>query len=108
MASRTLAHDAMFYDSDREFASALTPFVRDGLAGDDAVVAAVTVANAGVLRDALGEDASAVSFIDRDEWYQRPASTVAGWQRLLLEANGRGHRHVRLIGEVGFGAAERH
>jgi len=108
MASRTLAHDAMFYDSDREFASALTPFVRDGLAGDDAVVAAVTVANAGVLRDALGKDASAVSFIDRDEWYQRPASTVAGWQRLLQEATSRGHRHVRLIGEVGFGAEDRH
>ena len=108
MASPTLAHDAMFYGSDREFAAALTPFVRDGLAGGDAVVAAVTVANAGVLRDALGPDAAAVTFIDRDQWYQRPASTVAGWHGLVQDATSRGHRHVRLIGEVGFGVEERH
>jgi len=108
MVSPPLTHDAMFYDSDREFASALTPFVRDGLAGGDAVVAAVTVANATVLRDALGPDAATVSFIDRDQWYQRPASTVAGWHGVVRDATSRGHRHVRLIGEVGFGAEDRH
>jgi anti-sigma regulatory factor (Ser/Thr protein kinase) len=104
----TLTHDAMFYASDAEFVSALVPFARAGLEQDDAVVAAVTRTNIALLRDALGADASAVAFIDRDEWYRRPATTVAGWQRLLAEATARGHQRMRLIGEVGFGPDRHH
>jgi anti-sigma regulatory factor (Ser/Thr protein kinase) len=104
----TLTHDAMFYAGDDEFLTALVPFVRDGLARGQAVAAAVTRPNIALLRDALGADADAVSFIDRDSWYSRPASTVAGWQRLLAEAGTRGQAHMRLIGEVGFGAEHRH
>ncbi|BCL17314.1 sensor histidine kinase [Micromonospora sagamiensis] len=103
-----LTHDAMFYDTDDEFVTRLLPFIHEGLAQGQAVTAAVTTANITLLRDALGHDATAVSFIDRDGWYQRPASTVAGWRRLLTEASGRGHRRVRMIGEVAFGAQERH
>ncbi len=104
----TLSHDAMFYGSDDEFVRALVPFARSGLEHGDAVVAAVTRHNMTLLRDALGTDGSAVALLDRDEWYQRPAVTVAGWQRLLAEATGRGHRHMRLIGEVGFGEEQAH
>jgi hypothetical protein len=85
-----LTHDAFFYGTDERFIDVLVPFVRDGLEREQAVVAAVTHANVGLLRDALGPDAAPVTFIDRDDWYQRPASTVAGWQRLLTDATGRG------------------
>jgi anti-sigma regulatory factor (Ser/Thr protein kinase) len=98
----------MFYDSDTAFAAALVPFIRAGLTRGDAVVAVVTRNNIGVLTDGLGPDATAVSFVDRDHWYQRPASTVAGWQQVLHDATGRGHNYLRVIGEVGFGAADRH
>ncbi|MGW4948007.1 anti-sigma factor RsbA family regulatory protein [Actinoplanes sp. NPDC004185] len=101
--SATLTHDAMLYGSDEEFVSALVPFAREGLERDEALVAAVTPANIALLRDALGPDAAAVTFIDRNEWYKRPATTVAGWQRLLTDALARGHRSMRLVGEVGFG-----
>jgi anti-sigma regulatory factor (Ser/Thr protein kinase) len=104
----SLTHDAMFYGSDEEFVTALVPFARDGFERDEAVVAAVTRANIALLRDALGADAPAMSFIDRDGWYQRPATTLAGWQRLLADAEDRGHGRVRLIGEVGFGPDQRH
>ena len=103
-----LTHDALFYGSDDEFVATLTPFLCDGLAQGQAAVAAITRSNIALLRDALGTDADAVSFIDRDEWYQRPAATIAGWQRLLAEATGRGHAHVRIVGEVGFGPSDRH
>ncbi|MEV4510221.1 anti-sigma factor RsbA family regulatory protein [Dactylosporangium sp. NPDC049525] len=103
-----LTHDAFFYGTDERFTDVLAPFVRDGLERDHAVVAAVTPANAGLLRDALGPDATTVTFIDRDDWYRRPASTVAGWRRLLADATGRGHDTVRIIGEVGFGPPARH
>jgi anti-sigma regulatory factor (Ser/Thr protein kinase) len=102
-----LTHDALFYGSDDEFVATLVPFVRDGLARDQAVAAAVNAANIALLRDALGADASEVTFIDRDGWYRRPATTVAGWQRLLADAAGRGRAKIRLIGEVGFGTGER-
>lgn len=103
-----LTHDAMFYGSDEEFVAALAPFAREGLERAEPVVAAVTPANTALLRAALGADASAVTFIDRDGWYQRPAATVAGVQRLLADAAGRGQSRVRLIGEVKFGPARRH
>jgi anti-sigma regulatory factor (Ser/Thr protein kinase) len=106
--SATLTHDAMLYGSDDEFVSALVPYVREGLEHDEALVAAVTPANIAVLRDALGTDAAAVTFIDRNEWYRRPATTVAGWQRLLTDALARGHKSMRLIGEVAFGARRDH
>jgi anti-sigma regulatory factor (Ser/Thr protein kinase) len=102
-----LTHDAFFYGTDERFTDVLVPFVRDGLQRDDAVVAAVTNANAGLLRDSLGQDAAAVRFIDRDDWYRRPASTIAGWRRLLTDATDR-HEAVRIIGEVGFGPPARH
>jgi anti-sigma regulatory factor (Ser/Thr protein kinase) len=103
-----LTHDAFFYDSDEEFAAALTPFLRDGLTRGHAAVVAVTRSNIALLRDSLGADADAVSFIDRDQWYQRPVATVAGWRRLLEDATRRGHTHVRIVGEVGFGPSHRH
>ncbi|GAB3831179.1 anti-sigma factor RsbA family regulatory protein [Dactylosporangium cerinum] len=103
-----LTHDAFFYGTDARFTDVLVPFVRDGLQRDDAVVAAVTHTNAGLLRNALGQAAAAVQFIARDEWYQRPARTVARWGRLLADATSRGHEAVRIIGEVGFGPPARH
>lgn len=103
-----LTHDAFFYDTDERFADVLAPFVREGLRRDDAVVAAVSRANADLLRDALGPDAAGVRFLDRDDWHRRPASTVAGWRRLLTDAAGRGHAAVRIIGEVGFDRPSRH
>jgi hypothetical protein len=103
-----LVHDAMFYSSDEEFVAGLVPFIREGLSRGQAVTAAVTATNVTLLRKALGPDARTVAFIDRDDWYLRPASTIAGWQRVLRAATGRGHRQVRLIGEVAFGRADRH
>jgi anti-sigma regulatory factor (Ser/Thr protein kinase) len=103
-----LAHDALFFGTDSELVDALVPFVRDGLARNESVVAVLTRANLRVLRDALDDDADAVTFADRDDWYQRPAITIANWQQALSEATDRGHRDVRLIGEVAFGRPDRH
>ena len=104
----TLRHDALFYGTDEQFVAGLVPFVRDGLAGGEAVVAAVTRSNIALLRDALAGDAAHVSFIDRDEWYRRPATTVSGWRGELDKALEDGHPSLRIIGEVAFGPGPRH
>jgi hypothetical protein len=101
--SAELTHDAFVYSNDEEFVSTLTPLLQEGLDQGHAAVAAVTQRNIGLLRDGLGEQADLVTFIDRDDWYRRPAATVAGWEQLLAQANSRGHRNIRIIGEVAFG-----
>lgn len=101
-------HDALYYADDEEFVAGLVPFLRDGLARDDATAVAVTRPNIDLLRGALGSDAGAVWFVDRDEWYQRPACTIAGWLEIVADATSRGRPFVRIVGEVGFGPGDRH
>jgi anti-sigma regulatory factor (Ser/Thr protein kinase) len=108
MTCSALVHEALVYDDDAGFVAALTPFAADGLRDGDAVVAAVTGRNIDLLRQSLGDDAGRVTFIDRDDWYVRPASTIAGWVDLLDAAQARGQRSIRIIGEVAFGARGRH
>ena len=92
MTAAALRHHALVYDDDEDFVAALAPFVADGLRDGDAVVAAVTRHNIDLLRRTLGADAREVTFIDRDLWYVRPASTIAGWFGLIDEAPRPGSR----------------
>ncbi|MFI5889928.1 anti-sigma factor RsbA family regulatory protein [Actinoplanes sp. NPDC051513] len=107
MTGATLVHEALIYDDDEGFVSAVTPFLAEGIRDGDAVVAAVTGHNIDLLRQGLGDDAGQVTFVDRDIWYVRPASTIAGWADLLSSARAQGHRAVRIVGEVAFGTPAR-
>lgn len=108
MPTPSMTHDALIYNTDDEYLATLVPFIHGGLADDEAVIAAVPRANAGLLRDGLNGAADSVGFLDRDDFYQRPVATIAGWRRALDEALARGHRRVRVIGEVAFGTESRH
>jgi anti-sigma regulatory factor (Ser/Thr protein kinase) len=101
-----MLHDAMEYSSDTEFAAALVPFIREGLDEGQAVAAAVTRSNISLLRDALGVDERRVAFLDRADCYERPATTVAAWQRLVNQSAEQGHQGIRMIGEVAFGGRQ--
>lgn len=104
--AKELDHDALLYGSESEFVDALEPFVRDGLADDDAVMAVTTEANIAALRDALGPDAARVAFVRSEDWYQHPARTIAAYHGVLEECLSTGADHVRVIGEVRFGDRE--
>ncbi|MEV0091723.1 sensor histidine kinase [Streptomyces sp. NPDC050738] len=95
-------HQALRYASDEEFLAGTEPFVRDGLAGGDAVLAVVKRRNIGLLRDALGGGARDVEFIDADDWYGYPSRTLGRYHTYCTEhgttATG-GARRVRVIGE---------
>lgn len=103
-----LSHGAFFYGTADEFCDTISPFLRDGLAADDACLVATTPLNAALLRESLDGEADAVKFLDRAEWYKHPAWTVAGWRTLLAEARANGKRTVRIVGEVRFGEPDRH
>jgi anti-sigma regulatory factor (Ser/Thr protein kinase) len=108
LAGGQLIHDALFYAGDEGFVAGVAPILRDGIARGHACVVAATRHNNDLLRDDLGGAADTVAFIDRDDWYRRPARTVFGWKRLVDEAVGDGHPYVRIIGEVRFGDGDEH
>lgn len=103
MGSTALRHDALFYGSDDEFTEPMTAFVTEGLASGDAAVVVATDRNNDLLRGALGSAAKEVTFIDADEWYQRPGKTIEGYHRVLNELTSAGAPLVRVIGQVRFG-----
>jgi hypothetical protein len=105
--SGRLRHDALLYASDREFVDTLVPFVRDGLDGDEPVITVTTPGNIGLLRRALGADASQVTFVDAADWYRHPPRTIADYHRTVDEHLAGGSARVRVIGEVRFGETEK-
>src|SRR5687767_5169810 len=78
-----LRRDAFLYESDDAFGERMVPFITDGLEAGDATVAVTTRQNISLLRDALGAEGELVSFLDRDEWYSRPAKVIAGYDSRL-------------------------
>lgn len=102
-----MEHDALLYGTDDEFAACMGPFARDGLDAGEPVVAVTGPANVALLRDLLGDDADRVEFIDADQWYRRPARTIAAYHRLVDDHVDAGASRVRVIGEVAFGSGER-
>jgi anti-sigma regulatory factor (Ser/Thr protein kinase) len=101
-ATAGLCHDALLYRTDAEFVDALEPFIRDGLDRGERVVAVTGETNIDLLREALGADATRVSFVDAVDWYRHPARTIAGYGQ-VLDDRAAGDSPVRVIGEVQFG-----
>jgi anti-sigma regulatory factor (Ser/Thr protein kinase) len=106
MTAPTFEHDALFYDSDERFVSAIAPFLQDGLARGEGAACATTGPHIEMLQDALGSDAARVSFFTDEEWYVRPWSTLAAWQDVLKQSERAGRSYVRIVGEVRFGATD--
>jgi anti-sigma regulatory factor (Ser/Thr protein kinase) len=101
-------HEAMFYRGDGDFLAGLLPYVRDGLDADEAVVVAEPRPRLELLRDALGDDAGDVEFLDMAEIGANPARIIPVWRAVLDRHTGEGRR-LRGVGEpvyVGRRAAE--
>lgn len=94
-------HEALFYRGDDDFLAGLLPFVRDGLARDESVVVAEPRPRLELLRDALGDDASAVQFLDMAEIGGNPARIIGVWATTLDEHT-RAGRQLRGVGEPAF------
>ena len=94
-------HEVLFYRDDEDFLAGLLPFVREGLERDQAVTVAEPRPRLELLRDALGEDAAAVSFLDMAEIGANPARIIAVWAAALEEHTSAG-RQMRGIGEPAF------
>jgi anti-sigma regulatory factor (Ser/Thr protein kinase) len=103
----SLRHDAFLYDSDETFVAEMHAHLQAGLRAGAHAVAVTTPHNLGLLRESLGADASNVVCIDREEWYRHPARVLAGFARVVRDAEAAGASSVYAIGEVRFGTTPR-
>jgi anti-sigma regulatory factor (Ser/Thr protein kinase) len=94
-------HEALLYRGEEEFLAGLLPFVRDGLERDEAVVVAEPAPRLELLRDALADDAPAVTFLDMAEIGANPARIIGVWASALEEHLQAG-RQLRGVGEPAF------
>src|ERR1700680_3451404 len=78
-------HGLLLYGSDDEYVAAVVPFLLEGIACSDAVLAAPSKLQGGLLRDALGEDARHVEFLDSAEWYRTLRGAANGYRSLVKE-----------------------
>ena len=99
--ARGFEHEVLFYRDDEGFLAGLLPFITDGLERDEAVVVAEPRPRMELLRDALGDDAAAVSFLDMAEIGANPARIIGVWAAALEKHTSAG-QHLRGIGEPAF------
>ncbi|MFB3739513.1 MAG: anti-sigma factor RsbA family regulatory protein [Candidatus Velamenicoccus archaeovorus] len=100
------AHDALLFGNDETFTGALVPWLAEGLELGHAAAIVTTRANIALLRERI-PPGDAVRYVDRDTWYLRPMSTLAGWVDLVAAAGAEGRPAIRVVGEVPFASTER-
>lgn len=94
--SSGFSHRLLLYTSAEEFLATTVPFLRCGLAREDAILVVTSEANIRLLRDVLGDDADLVDFADAIDWYRHPAQTLTAYGDYVNDHPG---RPVRVIGE---------
>jgi CheY-like chemotaxis protein len=93
-------HEALIYFTPGELVAGTVPFVRHGLAADEPVLAVMRQAAWAPVREALGEDAARVEFVDAVEWHRKGARcTGEAFVRYLHDRLARGASRVRIIGQ---------
>jgi anti-sigma regulatory factor (Ser/Thr protein kinase) len=90
--------EVLLYDGLDGLMAGALPFIRDGLEREEPTMVAVRAERIRVLREALGEAADGVRFVDMGELGRNPGRIMPAW-RGFLTAHGRDGRPIRGIGE---------
>src|SRR6187200_2985300 len=81
-------HEALFYRGDEEFLAGTVPLVREAVSADVAVLVALPIARARVLRMALGPEARRVGFADMETLGRNPGRIIGAWRDFVREHAG--------------------
>ncbi len=92
-------HEAALYGSDDEFLSIVIPFLEGGTGAGEPIVVVLGKSNAELVRATMG-NTSSVSFLDASAHYNRPASVIRSYRKLLAGHVARGAQQVRVVGDV--------
>jgi anti-sigma regulatory factor (Ser/Thr protein kinase) len=90
-------HPALFYRDQDDYLAATIPFIADGLTDGEPMLVAVPEPNLKLVRDALGNDAAEVTFIDMSVAGRNPGRIIG--EVLLPFAEKHHPQRVRIIGE---------
>jgi transcriptional regulator with XRE-family HTH domain len=94
-----LGHRAVIYGADDQYVAATVPFLREGIARSDAVMTVTAKRHTDLLREALGDEAAQVEFLDASEWYRTLDGVATGYRALLRERFERGAPWTRVVAE---------
>src|SRR5690349_5856983 len=83
--SEQLRHNALVYGSRDEYVARAVPFLREGLEAGEGAIVANTRPGLAAMREALGQDAVHVTFVDVSSAYTRPARTLAAYHKVYAE-----------------------
>jgi anti-sigma regulatory factor (Ser/Thr protein kinase) len=97
-----LRHNALVYASPDEYLGRAVPFLREGIAAGEGAIVAQTRLGIAMMREALGEDASKVTFVDVSTSYTRPAHTLAAYHSVYAEQLAKTPT-LRAVADVQFG-----
>jgi len=79
-------HEAVLYGDREEYLAGTLPEIQQALAGDGAVLVAVSDDKRALLQEALGAEADAVAFADMRSLGRNPACIIPAWRDFLREA----------------------
>lgn len=97
-AASGLVHDAFVYSSQDEFLAGALPFIREGIARGEPILAAPTTANVALLRRELGDDAGQVDWAAAPEEHKAVQRLGIFLGYIADQCRG-GTNRVRLLGE---------
>jgi transcriptional regulator with XRE-family HTH domain len=96
---KLLGHGALIYTSDEQYLGATVPFLVEGVRRADSALVVTRRRQIGLLRDALGDDASLVEFRDSRQWYRSPGHALDGYRQFIKDKFEHGAHWIRVIGE---------
>ena len=79
------SHQALFYAGDREFYARTLPFIREGIAGGEPVLVAVSEPKIAGLKRRLRGDAEMVRFLELTALGRNPARIIPAWREFVAE-----------------------
>ncbi len=98
MGSPGLVHDAFVYSSENEFLAGALPFIEEGIDRAEPILAAPTLANAGLLQERLGKRASSVDWAEDSERH-RTVERLGIFLKYIDRQLNAGASQIRLLGE---------
>jgi transcriptional regulator with XRE-family HTH domain len=106
MSSKLLEHRVLTYSTDEDFLAATVPYIIEGAARSDPVLAVATRSRIGLLRDALGDASDHVEFADAVDWYSSPNAATDRYREFVEQKYKAGAGWIRIAGEPAWGGSD--
>ena len=97
-----LGHKVLIYSSDDEFLASAVPFLTEGVERSEAVLAVPAAWQLDLLRDALGDAAHHVEFLESAKWYDSLRGASRGYLDFVRDRFVNGASWIRILGDAAW------